>query len=1084
MNNVRRSLETLSWLILALWLWTDKTQGQVDPDSFAWVQTGGGTLNDAGMALAVDAATNVIAVGVYSNSVTFAGTTLTNAGSRDLFVASYRGDGGLNWIQRAGGSLDDGAAGVATDSQGNSYVTGFFRGQARFQQTLLTSRGTSAALDAFLAKYNSQGGLVWVQQAGGPGDDRGYATAVDSDGGCLIAGTFNGTAIFGPNIQLTAANAQVPEAFVARYRTNGTLAWAKRFGASRGVIAYAVRVGGDGRTVFAGEFLGNAQLGTNTLVSAGDRDAFVASLNAQGDVQWATQIGGGGTDGARGLDLDPGGRVFVAGYFSDTLRWGSLSVVSAGKRDFFLAHLNSEGLPVWIQPGGGSEDDILNSVAVSSRGAVYTVGTFVGTATVAGVAVTSAGSSDVLLARFAAAGDLESLARGGGSGTAPDAGNAVAAGPGNSLFISGEFSGKATFGSLAATTSGAGNRDVFVARRLVHPPDLAFLPTNTAALLGGPFTLSVTASGAGPFSYQWYRDQVPLPGETNSTLSRLQATPADAGLYEVVVGTSESEIRTTAIEVSLEVQLTVTTQGHGQVLVDPVLARYPLGSQVQLLSLPEADSFFVRWAGDLVGTANPATIRLDGNRSVTAIFGSRHLELLTQGTGEVSASPIKDLYEPGESVQLSARAGRAYAFLSWQDGDRSNPRTIRIGESNRYTAIFTNLVPVETLAFGTVSRTAEVGMPALFVDEVFVVDGPVLRGDRVQIRFYSSFTNGILVYSLDGSLPNRRFEGPLQISQSVTIRAQAFSEDFSQSVAMDPIQLLIVPSYELHISTPGGGSVQVVPAQDRYLSNSPVQLIATSSNGWTFLGWNGDFSGSSATNQVNLQGNRCVEAIFGTTLLATNAGPGNVILDPAMESYPYGTEVRATAIPGPENSFVSWGGSISGGVNPLNFTITRTNPTLRALFLASGADFPLVVQVVGAGSAVVFPRLNSYTNGQPVILIATPEAGQEFVGWTGDVESQTNRLDLRMTRRTLLRAEFTRRPHLSIGTCVQPVRPQDLRLEVDADLGAIIQMERSLDFQSWTKWQEVTNHFGRVRLAEPSPGESSGTFQRARRVGP
>ena len=278
--------------------------------------------------------------------------------------------------------------------------------------------------------------------------------------------------------------------------------------------------------------------------------------------------------------------------------------------------------------------------------------------------------------------------------------------------------------------------------------------------------------------------------------------------------------------------------------------------------------------------------------------------------------------------------------------------------------------------------------------------------------------------------------------------------------------------------------MQVVPAQDRYLSNSLVQLIATSSNGWTFLGWNGDFSGSSATNQVNLHGNRCVEAIFGTTLLATNAGPGTVILDPAMEAYPYGTEVRVTAIPGPENSFVSWGGSISGGVNPLNLTITRTNLTLRALFLASGVDFPLVVQVIGAGSAVVFPRLNSYTNGQAVILIATPEAGQEFVGWTGDVESQTNRLDLRMTRRTLLRAEFTRRPHLSIGTCAQPVRPQDLRLEVTTDPGAFVGLERTVDFVSWTKWLEFTNHFGRVRVAEPPANERSGGFHRALRLGP
>ena len=94
---------------------------QVEANGFAWLRTGGGPLNDGGTGLAVDAATNVIAVGVYSNSVSFSGATLTNAGSKDIFVASYRRDGDLNWSR---------------------IVPGVFRWLIRREQPVLRSDGT------------------------------------------------------------------------------------------------------------------------------------------------------------------------------------------------------------------------------------------------------------------------------------------------------------------------------------------------------------------------------------------------------------------------------------------------------------------------------------------------------------------------------------------------------------------------------------------------------------------------------------------------------------------------------------------------------------------------------------------------------------------------------------------------------------------------------------------------------------------------------------------------------------------------------------------------------------------------------
>ena len=1072
------------WVTLLLCAQLSTAIAQVDANGFEWLRTGGGTLNDAGTGVAVDPATNVIAVGVYSNIVSFSGTTLTNAGNKDIFVASYRHDGALNWVQRAGGALDDGTGSVATDTNGFIYVTGFFRGQARFGPTLLSARGTSSALDAFLARYTPGGTLQWVQQSGGPGDDRGYAVATDPLGGCWVAGSFSGTAVFGPNVQLVATNLQVPEAFIARYQTNGGLSWVKRLGASRGLITYALQSGADGRIVIGGEFAGNAQFGTNTVISAGDRDAFVASLTAKGEVEWVFQIGGTGADGARGVGVDSEGRVYLGGYFSDSFKWGAATVTATARKDLFLASFTAAGTPSWIQTGGGGEDDVVNSVTVSTRGAIYAGGSFAGTMNLGGVILNSAGNSDGFLARFDNQGTLDWMARGGGSGVAADAISAVAAGPGNTLFATGEFSGDATFGTNSAATSGAGNRDFFLVKRLTRPPEVAIPPTNTVATLGQPFQLSVTPSGAGPFTYQWFHDQVPLSGETNAILSRTNATVADAGFYEVTVGTSESEYRSPAIEVSMEVTLSLQTQGNGQVLPDPLLNRYPLGSTVQLYGLAEDDAFFVRWSGDLESRENPVLLRLDGNRVVKGIFGSRHLELLSVGSGTVNAIPAKDLYDAGDFVTITAEAGKFYSFIGWQDGDVRNPRPIQIGESNRYTAVFTNLVPVETLTFGAVSRTAQIGMPALLVNNEFILQGPVLRGDEVEVRFYSSFTNGTIVYSLDGTTPNRRYEGPFRVSRSSRIQAQAFSEDFLEQVAMEEIELLIVPSFRIQATTDGGGTVTVMPAQDRYLSNTVVTLIATPTNGWNFLGWAGDFSGTNQTNVLHVDRNRCGKAVFGTTLTLTNAGPGRIELEPNLPVYPYGATVRLTALPDNGNQFLSWGGAVSGAVNPSILQITKTNPTARALFLSSGADLPLVVQPVGNGTVVVFPRQNLYTNGQSVLLVATPEPGQEFLGWTGDLAATTNRLNLKLTQRSIIQAQFTRRPLVKLTYCSEPRRADNLRLEIQSDLGATLSLERSTDLRTWNSWLMLTNNLGFLSVPDPEASLGTGFFQRAVRTNP
>ena len=131
------------------------------------------------------------------------------------------------WARQAQGQTPDGdldmGRSVALDSQGNSYVTGIFRGSLLFGSTQLTSLGDH---DVFIAKYDPSGNVLWAKRAGSPDFEYGYDIAVDAAGNCYITGAFSGTADF-DNITLISTNPLDPDIYLAKFDTNGNAVWAK-----------------------------------------------------------------------------------------------------------------------------------------------------------------------------------------------------------------------------------------------------------------------------------------------------------------------------------------------------------------------------------------------------------------------------------------------------------------------------------------------------------------------------------------------------------------------------------------------------------------------------------------------------------------------------------------------------------------------------------------------------------------------------------------------------------------------------------------------------------------------------------------
>jgi hypothetical protein len=366
--------------------------------------TGGCTL----VATAVDPATGAVFVmGTFTGQVTFGNTVLVSAGTEDVFVARYDpGPGTWAWARREGGTDHDQGTGIAVDGQGGVYVTGSFAGSATVAGQPLSAPGTTG--DVFVAAYDAATGSArWVQQGGGPGSDIGWAIATDGQGGVYVTGAFTGNAIFAGQ---ALSSAGPTNAFVAAYEAStGAGRWAQRGGGPSGPASgQGIATDAQGGVYVTGNFAGSATFAGQVLAgtAGGDYDVFVAAYAASdGSGRWATSGGGPSVDLSQGIAVDGQGGVYVTGSFMGSATFVGQALTSAGISDVFVAaYAASTGAGRWAIRDGGPNSDQPTGLVADGQGGVCVVGTFNTTTTLAGQAFTSAGGrdTDVFVADYAA----------------------------------------------------------------------------------------------------------------------------------------------------------------------------------------------------------------------------------------------------------------------------------------------------------------------------------------------------------------------------------------------------------------------------------------------------------------------------------------------------------------------------------------------------------------------------------------------------------------------------------------------------------------------------------------------------------
>ena len=347
----------------------------------------GGSGDDRALGIAVDPSGQAWITG----STTSSDLPILNAfqstrlGTRNAFLAAFSPTGALVYSSYFGGSGSDSGNAIAADTSGNIYIAG------DTQSVNLTVRQAAQSAfggtqDAFVAKFNSAGGLVFSTYLGGAGLDHAAAVAVDGGGSAYVAG---GTA--SPNFPTRSP--------LQRTLKGGASGFVTKLDPSGSTLTYSTFLGGSGGSLFSTEqaagiavdaggeaYVAGTTSSTDFPVTAsaaqktfnGSADAYVAKLNAAGSgLIYATYLGGMSTDVATGIAIDRFGVACVVGYTS-SLDFPSVSPIQAseaGRYDAFAAIVDAVGNGLYFaSPLGGSDTDSANGVAVDQTGDIYIAG--------------------------------------------------------------------------------------------------------------------------------------------------------------------------------------------------------------------------------------------------------------------------------------------------------------------------------------------------------------------------------------------------------------------------------------------------------------------------------------------------------------------------------------------------------------------------------------------------------------------------------------------------------------------------------------------------------------------------------------
>ncbi|WP_227938704.1 InlB B-repeat-containing protein [Alkalihalobacillus deserti] len=352
------------------------------------------------------------------------------------------------------------------------------------------------------------------------------------------------------------------------------------------------------------------------------------------------------------------------------------------------------------------------------------------------------------------------------------------------------------------------------------------------------------------------------PGETNTAVF----TAHNEGVETIYADYDGLQISIDIRVAGEKKTLVTTTSGEGTIKTLPQKDVYETGETIQIQAKPEPGWTFVRWEGDLTGTTPSQSVTMDSHLTIRAIFENAEstyaLLVATSGHGKVLRSSLSENLPSGESVTLTARPQEGYEFERWTGSVSSTNPTIT-----------------------------------------------VIMDDNLSVRavFKQKGTN----------------QATTPVNESTTEQPKENDEESPKRVEPPKNDK---HSYPLSISTRGDGSITRSQQNNQYEAGTSLTLRAQPKDGWSFIRWEGSYTGATNPLTVTMDQAKSIIAVFEKkptqtfTLRTSTQGQGSVRTNPSSSVFESGTIVTLTAIPQSGWKFTGWSGTSS--INNQVITVT------------------------------------------------------------------------------------------------------------------------------------------------------------------
>ncbi|MDF1837556.1 MAG: hypothetical protein P1V35_06800 [Planctomycetota bacterium] len=288
--------------------------------------------------------------GFFLSGRTFGALAGPLAGLSDSWLGRYDQAGNELWLRQFGSSGQDEVEMAVSDSAGGVLIIGSTTGDL--------AAPNAGDWDAWLARFDGQGQLIWRRQFGAPGKDLGTAICSDGSGGVFAGGRTQ---------NLVSPGNNQGDAWISRVDSNGTVLWMSKLGTSLADGVSAIAPDNAGGAFFAGYTYGNLA-GTNQCCTS---DFWIARYDGAGNQLWIEQFESPDNDAVRGATPDGSGGIYLTGGTQGSM-FGPAPFFDTDW-DLWSAQFDSSGSLKWgIQQSNGPEFG--QAIVSDQAGAIHIIG--------------------------------------------------------------------------------------------------------------------------------------------------------------------------------------------------------------------------------------------------------------------------------------------------------------------------------------------------------------------------------------------------------------------------------------------------------------------------------------------------------------------------------------------------------------------------------------------------------------------------------------------------------------------------------------------------------------------------------------